>query len=240
MILTYIGHSGFAIQMESCTLIFDYYIDKANAIKEILNKSKRAIVFSSHSHSDHFNSNILEWIKMYDECSIDYIFSYDIKKKNRSINFPISTIFMRPNEIVKIEDIITIHSFGSTDCGCSFFIEIEGKKIFHAGDLNFWHWKDESTQKEINKAQGDFTKILNDIYEYSTNMTLAMFPVDPRIGTDYYLGAKQFVHKFNINNFIPMHFWSFSNMACDFNNYKNIERGDYYCLSLPGEQIILK
>ena len=33
-----------------------------------------------------------------------------------------------------------------------------------------------------------------------------MFPVDPRLGQEYMLGAKQFVDRFRVGMFVPMHF----------------------------------
>ena len=52
--------------------------------------------------------------------------------------------------------IIRIEAFGSTDVGISFLIDLQGVRLFHAGDLNNWHWSEESTPQEIRKAEGDF------------------------------------------------------------------------------------
>ena len=49
---------------------------------------------------------------------------------------------------------LRIQAFGSTDVGISFLIHLQGKSIFHAGDLNNWHWSEESTEQEIRKAEG--------------------------------------------------------------------------------------
>lgn len=51
---------------------------------------------------------------------------------------------------------IRIEAFGSTDVGISFLIDLQGIRLFHAGDLNNWHWSEESTPQEIRKAEGDF------------------------------------------------------------------------------------
>ena len=52
------------------------------------------------------------------------------------------------------DDMLRIQAFGSTDVGISFLIHLQGKSIFHAGDLNNWHWSEESTEQEIRKAEG--------------------------------------------------------------------------------------
>ena len=36
-----------------------------------------------------------------------------------------------------------VHGFKSTDEGVAFLIETEGKRIYHAGDLNNWVWEGE-------------------------------------------------------------------------------------------------
>ena len=41
-----------------------------------------------------------------------------------------------------------MQAFGSTDAGASFYIEHKRRKIFHAGDLNNWHWNEEVAKDE--------------------------------------------------------------------------------------------
>lgn len=54
------------------------------------------------------------------------------------------------------DDVLRVHAFGSTDVGISFLVEAEGKKIFHAGDLNNWHWMDESSEVEWKGYERDY------------------------------------------------------------------------------------
>jgi len=51
---------------------------------------------------------------------------------------------MRPGQDALLDD-VGIHMYGSTDEGGSFYIKtntanIDSDSIFHAGDLNWWHW----------------------------------------------------------------------------------------------------
>mgnify|MGYP002230799531 CR=1 FL=1 len=84
---------------------------------------------------------------------------------------------------------------GRTDVGISFLVEAEGKKIFHAGDLNNWHWMDESSEAEWKGYERDYLFELDCICSYTRNMDVVMFPVDPRLGTEYMRGARQFVEQ---------------------------------------------
>ena len=101
---------------------------------------------------------------------------------------------------------IRIQAFCSTDVGISFLIDLQGRRLFHAGDLNNWHWSEESTPQEIRKAEGDFLAEVRELQQTAPAVDVAMFPVDSRIGKDYMRGAEQFVERIKITIFVPMHF----------------------------------
>lgn len=47
MKLTYIFHSGFAVETQSCVLVFDYWMDPADCMPVILSKGKPVYVLVS-------------------------------------------------------------------------------------------------------------------------------------------------------------------------------------------------
>lgn len=53
-----------------------------------------------------------------------------------------------------------VKAFDSTDEGLSYLVEMDGIRIFHAGDLNNWHWREESTPREIEEAERDFQQVM--------------------------------------------------------------------------------
>lgn len=207
----YIYHSAFAVELEKNILIFDYYkIPKGKSEKEreflekyIEKTDKQVYVFSSHSHSDHFNHEILNWKNM--NRNIIYVFSDDIKitKSMENVHFTHEDdrleLFSEINN-----DKITIFTFGSTDLGSSFYVNIEGKNIFHAGDLHFWHWEDDTDleEKEMKKA---YITQLQKIQKLS-RINLAFTPVDPRLGKNVYEGVEIFQEMLKPEVIIPMHF----------------------------------
>ncbi|GCB35863.1 hypothetical protein KGMB02408_28080 [Bacteroides faecalis] len=83
---------------------------------------------------------------------------------------------------------------------------MQGWSIFHAGDLNNWHWSEESTEEEIRKANGDFLAEVKYLKEKAPNIDLVLFPVDRRMGKNYMKGAKQFIEQIKTTIFVPMHF----------------------------------
>ena len=122
-----------------------------------------------------------------------------------------------------------------TDSGISFLIEAEGKRLFHAGDLNNWHWKDESTPEEVAEAEQNYLKELGDLAKATDKLDATMFPVDPRIGTDFMRGAQQFVDHIKTNIFVPMHFWDRPAEVVAFRPYAELRGCRYALISVPGE-----
>jgi L-ascorbate metabolism protein UlaG (beta-lactamase superfamily) len=203
MKITYVFHSGFVIETLNATLIFDYYKDSEDGFikKNLKSFPGKLYVFSSHWHPDHFNKEILEWKEQRPD--IQYIFSKDILKKKLAGKD--DAVFIGKLDTWNDEN-VSVEAFGSTDVGVSFLIETEGKKIFHAGDLNNWHWDEESTAEEVQAAERHFIKELKTLANRTKHVDLAMFPVDSRLGKNYMRGAQQFIETIKTDIFVPMHF----------------------------------
>lgn len=232
--LTYIYHSGFAIQAPGVTILIDYWQDSAKGrggervtleiapresvrvigsseegagegwVKRWLEEAPAGEAFyvlSSHFHADHFNPEVLSWCAKRPE--IHYILSADIAKHRRAPRS--AATFIHKGESYS-DGRLTVKAFGSTDVGVSFLLTLDGVTIFHAGDLNNWHWKDESTPEEVRKAEGDFLAELRDIRREVEAVDVAFFPVDNRMGSDYMRGARQFVEAIRVGLFVPMHY----------------------------------
>ncbi len=208
MKLHYIYHSGFAIEAEGVTIIIDYYKDSSETVHNqgivhdyLLQKPGKFYVLSSHFHPDHFNREVLAWKEQRPD--IQYIFSKDILRHRRASQE--EATYIKKGESYADES-LRIQAFGSTDAGISFLIQMQDVSIFHAGDLNNWHWSEESTEEEIRKANGDFLAELAYLRKSISAIDLVMFPVDRRMGKDYTKGAKQFIEQIKTTIFVPMHF----------------------------------
>lgn len=207
MKLTYIYHSGFAIETERMTIIIDYYKDSDNnkskgvVYSRLLKRTVPLYVLCTHSHADHFNPEILDWKQH--KSDIKYILSKDIEQVNKSHSDKI--VYLDKGDRYE-DNLLKIRAYGSTDLGISFYIETGNKHIFHAGDLNNWHWKEESTDEEVKEAECWYLRELNLVASEITHLDLAMFPVDPRLGEEYMKGAEQFISKIKTDLFSPMHF----------------------------------
>ncbi len=258
MELVYIYHSGFALLGDGYTVIMDYYRDSADdeaevALRrlinglpdeaaavpmrgvvhdELLQRPGRLYVLASHFHTDHFNKEVLEWKKQRPD--VVYIFSKDILKHRRAQKE--DAIWLKKGEEY-VDEVLSVRAFGSTDVGVSFLIETEGKKIFHAGDLNNWHWMEESTETEWKGYEKSFLHELDYLYDYTHELDVALFPVDPRLGKEYMRGPEQFVEKIKTHIFVPMHFTPEYGKANAFRTLAEAHGARFVELEHPGQFI---
>lgn len=198
----YLAHSGFAVQTESSFLIFDYYLDepKGGTIEQgVIDPNelaeKNVIVFVSHNHDDHFNPVVFEWQKTIP--NIRYILSNDIPE------IPNATM-IGPDDTVEQEDLV-VKTYRSTDEGVAFLVRIDGLAIYHAGDLNWWHWEGEPETYNIKMAD-DYKKQIDLLA--GERIDLAFVPLDPRQERQYDWGVKYLLERSNVPYVVPMHFWN--------------------------------
>lgn len=196
--ITYLYNSGFSLELGDKLIIFDYYEDPANKISKILQDKKSVYVFASHSHFDHFNPDIALWQLQ----ATRYFLSYDIKNARGTKSLPKEkTIYLNEYDSYSDQN-IKVTSFSSTDEGISFLVEIDGWRIFHAGDFNWWHWK-EDTAENIQLAKNGFMKQMKKLDGLKAD--IAFFPVDRRLEEFCDIGAREFCQRTNINYLITMH-----------------------------------
>lgn len=203
--ITYLFHSGYAVETMEHFFIFDYYqpfhsvkrsISDGIITSEYLTIKKNVLVFSSHAHADHFDPIILDWAK--DNPEIDYVLSSDIPLAETTLKHHIVSAYQE----IKVGN-VTIKTFGSTDQGVSFLIETDGLSIFHAGDLNWWHWSGESREEQL-AAENNFKAEIGKII--GQNISIAFFPIDRRLEEAYCMGAEYFATKLKPTILLPMHF----------------------------------
>lgn len=227
--IEYLGGSGFLVAIGETGLLFDaseHGGDKRILPeKETLAQFKKLYVFVSHHHDDHFSETI------YDLCGEDavYIVGFDVPQPYRGVR-------MNPGEERGFGS-VNVHACGSTDEGVSFLVEYAGVTLFHAGDLNFWHWRDESSINEIKAAEKAFYDCVEQIPH--KDIDVAFFPVDPRQGSMYDAGAGYFVMTVKPRVMIPMHFQGRADVAIRFALTGETKHTRIAALEEPGDTIDL-
>ena len=222
MTLTYIFHSGFVLETEQSILLFDYWMDPCGVMDNVLKKQREGIT---------------------------YILSKDIYKHRRASKEDADVWLAKGG--TWSDDTISVWALGSTDSGVSWIVETEGHRIFHAGDLNNWYAKflsDDNPDQERYSFEMEetfnpiahekqFLGELKDIRKVADSFDVVMFPIDGRVGNGYTLGGRQFIERFKVGLFVPMHFttgFESSWRMKEFTDEKNIS---FWEITREGETI---
>ena len=250
MRLTYIFHSGFALETDDAILVFDYWLDPARVIPDLLQVPKPMYVFSSHFHEDHFTKAILEWKRQ--KKDITYILSKDILRHRRSDKQDADVWLAKGGSWQ--DDVLKVWATGSNDSGVSWVVETAGRRIFHAGDLNNWYARflaegaayqsiyNKETDEDIDPLTEEkrYLGELKDIKKIADAFDIVMFPVDGRIGNGYTLGGRQFIDRFTVRLFVPMHFVASGfESAWRFREFAEAKGIDFWSITHEGEVLVV-
>lgn len=264
--LTYVWHDCFVYRSSRCVIVFDYWRDcdgvlygPVEPVTDILEECDGLPVYVvvSHHHKDHFNRHVFEWASRFR--SVRFVVSRDIARAVRyllkeggsysgRLRVDPECVTVLGEGDVYEDGVVRVSAFGSTDIGNSYVVEADGLTLFHAGDLNAWIWKDESTAAEVEASVREFERRVEVVRSRFPHVDYAMFPVDARIGRDWWEGAWRFVRMIDTGCFIPMHFClyqddsersRFMRSATAFSLYADVGRGFYASMTVPGVSLSL-
>lgn len=169
MKIDFLAHSGFMLTEGNKSYVFDYWQDPLNHVEKAFKNGQEMWFFVTHIHADHFTPAI----KNFDRNSTKYILHEDI-----NFNVEQGEVYkMAVGDFVELEN-ISIKMFGSTDEGGSFLVNTGDKTIFHAGDLNWWHWLGDTPENNA-EARLMFEHELKRMN--GVECDIAFFPVDSRL-----------------------------------------------------------
>ncbi len=221
MRIYFLHHSAVCVELGGTLLIFDNFMHDPDKHmqdgyigEEEIASYERVYFFVSHSHFDHFSPRIFDLAKSH----VKYILDDTVPREGA----PEGTVYMHSGDEYD-DGCLFVREFASTDIGGSFYIRCQGTSLFHAGDLNDWHWKDEGNERYSRVMTHLFTRELAYIRKHVAHIDVAFFPVDKRMGTDYDSGAKAFIETMEPDVLIPIHFQSF-------------EDTDEFCKKMTGKK----
>ena len=234
-LITHYYHSGFSIAGEHTLLVFDYWRGERGELTpelqltpEKLRAYDKVFVFISHEHIDHLDPVVFTWNEA---GNVSWIVSSDMPVGTRGKR-------MAPGDTVRLSDEVTVTAFDSTDLGVSFLVDFLGLRFFHAGDLNFWHWREESTKQEIEEADEEFRKAVQPISR--EKIDVAFFPVDPRQGAMFEAGANYFILAVKPRILIPMHYFHRADTATDYARTASCRTTEVLAMPVYGDTIRLE
>lgn len=226
MNVTFIAHSAFLVEWEKFYTLFDYVYepDYTGALPD-LDPEKPLLVFSSHSHEDHFDARVFSLLERYPLTR--FFVSRDTRlteRKRKWLNISddafARTTVLRPDSILLTDaagEELSIRAIKSTDIGNAYLLRAEGKMVYHAGDLNRWHWESEgraycdSMALHYKAAMEKLASAVRD--EAADNgiapeLSAAMAVLDPRLGEAAEgLGLDGLLERVAVRHVFPMHLW---------------------------------
>lgn len=185
MKITYLHHSGFSVETETKVLLFGYYTEGGRKayFDPAAYPDKAVFVLVSHAHEIIMTDGFFpgQSSPMSAMC-----FSFDVRTE---AGFEGSVLRAEPHRTYDFDG-ISIQTLRSNDEGVAFLVKADGKTIYHAGDLNWWHWNGEpdafnadiekSYTTEINRLKGE-------------KIDVAFVPADLRLQDKYFWAVNYFL-----------------------------------------------
>lgn len=220
MTVTYLAHSGFLIEWDHFYTLFDWWKGEL----PLLRADKPLLVFASHSHEDHFDKRIFTLPARHPDTR--FILSHDIRLATRrwenlgmTEEIFARIVSLRRDSIFATEAggvPLTVRTIHSTDLGVAFLLSAEGRLVYHAGDLNWWHWEAEGEAYCANMA-ANYRRAMDTlaaaVHDEAVDcggtgvLDVAMAPLDSRLGDAYDKGIDFLLGHIPVKKLFPMHFW---------------------------------
>ena len=200
MNITFLYHSAFFVELETCALLFDWY----DGARPEIDPRKPLYVFSSHHHSDHYSPELFTAFGMENTW---YLLGDSIHlpaQQKTELGIEDSRVFRLAGDRTLDLGPLHITTLPSTDAGVAFVVNVEGKTIYHAGDLHWWHWPGRPDDWNANEER---------IYKIECEklrgkpIDVAFLVLDPRQKGDYWRGFDWAMRTLDIHRAFPMHVW---------------------------------
>lgn len=221
MRVTHIYHSGFAVELPGCSLLFDWY---AGALPPLA-RDLPLVVFVSHSHYDHYDARI--WRLAKDFPQVTYVVDASVApnapagldvravRPNQDLSLTLPASGARPDAQAHANPVeLRVRTLESNDEGVAFLVGAQGRTLYFSGDLNSWQWDREA---EKNEASDQFfrreLRSASDAWRHP-HVDAAFVPVDPRL-TDPVAGLVAYMDELGADVVFPMHYWDNQRSAQD-------------------------
>ncbi len=133
----YLGHCGYAVKTAKHLVIFDYIELEENPVERGLDKGfvdpaeiagLDVIVFTTHSHIDHYDPIIRTWHKTIPK--IRYVFGWKVEEESGVYSMD------KPRDRLELDGVL-IHTVNSHHSGVpevAYLVQLDGLTLFHEGD----------------------------------------------------------------------------------------------------------
>ena len=209
MEITYLGHSGFLVETSAAYFLFDYIRGDLPEFAD----TKKLYVFVSHAHHDHWNTDIFTDERLKNAAC--FILGFDIREPFEAmtrenpafIALPVQWAY--PQQTIRTGDFSCVPLL-STDEGVAFLTCTGRETIYHAGDLNWWHWNQDPVERNLERAR-NFKREIDRMK--GIPIDAAFVPLDPRQEDAYRFCMDYCMETLDAAHVFPMHFWGDHELA---------------------------
>lgn len=214
-LVTYFYQSAFTVSLKKTLMVFSYRQTGLSQLAEEQQLSEKdfqgfnnILVFVPNTSLTHHDAEVIyKWKTSF---PITYLVSEDAKKQ--APDMPSVRVCREGDQFSIAQAKVSV--FGSTDAGVSFMVEAEDVCVFHAGDLNLWHWREENTLREIARAEETFYDKVAAVPK--DKIDICFFPLDPNQGGLYDAGSNHLIMALRPRVFFPMHFGNRQEIAAEY------------------------
>jgi L-ascorbate metabolism protein UlaG (beta-lactamase superfamily) len=191
MRITHIYHSGFAVELASHSLVFDWYTGELPELP----RDKPLVVFVSHIHGDHYGRCIWDLRKEFDD--VTYVLDEEVARLAPRQANVVSVKAFQSYEVAGLD----VRTTESNDEGVAFLVSAPDARLFFSGDLNAWWW---DRLQEENEVSAEFFR--RKLSRLDGPVDVGFVPVDPRL-VDPVRGLVIFEEALGAKLVVPMHYW---------------------------------
>lgn len=231
--ITYIHHNCFVMVTPNRSYLFDYpgdahLPDGAQALVRDRVEGSDLVVFVSHSHDDHLNSDM---VTMAETASrVRYVFSDDVEDmRPEAIPADSDHLIVEPDETYEYGS-LSIRTLMSNDLGVAFLVEDGDFRFYYGGDLAKWIWKSASS-REAAFTSTFFREAMDKVRAFAPHVVFSN--VDKRL--DNLAGGAEAYRESGGLVFVPMHGFGDTSWLGEFRDKVGADGPELFAYSMAGD-----
>ncbi|MCD7739435.1 MAG: hypothetical protein LUH58_10445 [Lachnospiraceae bacterium] len=212
MKITYTGQNGYVVETGIVNIVFDFCGGELPPMA----KELPLLVFVSHGHALHFDPGIFSFVSEYPNVqfflSHDILLTEELQKQygvTRSVMKKISFLPEGVRRVIPLKaengenNYIIMETIKTCGEGIAFLLNIAGKRVYYAGDMN-WCVRENDSRQVFNQRTARFKYYMEKLYDRDIYLAFANLIPDQgkysRLGIDYLLNTA------SVTNVVPMGF----------------------------------
>ncbi len=228
--VVYLGANGFAVSAGDTLLVIDDVngvsapgegIRQGKVTERLISRFRHTVFLVTGGLPEHFNEAVCRFAETE---TVSYVIADELPEG-------VPGRRMRRGDLC-LEGDAEIAAYGATGSGVSYLIKTAGWRIFCAGELNFWHWRERSTLREIGQAERDYEQAVRELY--GKEIDLAFFPLDPRMGEYCDAGIQHFLMNVKPKALAPTHWQGRTDVLEEFARRNHSRTTGVLGLTRPG------